>query len=506
MMSSQQQTDSSSASTILRGILFRCTIRGGHARLAIIPSSSGDGVDNEDEEIGIVMIVVQIGGQWNTDIADSSSNSSDRLASNVAEIRSNIRRMCKLGNELEFVGNFTNQSNNNESAANACTQMRKFTVDYNLQSSHKNNIKVSKVAKWDAIRCQRVRCKFFNDTPKQKQQQPPTKKKRKDDSSVDDTGDNKQEQHSSAKGKQKRLQGEVLADFLLWMLSTIYDNDTLEHESTKSINLTEIGLKQLPTDQNYLFIERWRALHPSLMSDNTFVVHARNELVAEKIRKCITDLSRNDSNGNSQHEGETNPQSFSLGGILDAAGGAGHVSLALSLRGIQSTIVDPRPTIGKLPGRDRKVLKKSKSKVPFSTYRAWFGDKPKGVDTVFREGRNSSETFLPESERNEHKLPICSISSDDKLLPNCAAIVALHPDEATGIIVQTAVQNKIPFCVIPCCVFSRLYPERINPRGRGGVVSTYYELIDWLVNLHPAIRVTRLPFEGANIAVWATFH
>ncbi len=471
-MSSPEQTDSSSAPTFLRGILFRCTIRGGHATLAINPSNDdGVVVDNEEKENGIVMVVVQMGGgQWNTASADSSSSKDKLFASNVAEMRSNIRRMCKLGNELEFIGKFTNQSNNHESAANANTQnkWRKFTVDYNLQSSQ-SNIKVFEVAKWDATRCQRVRCKFFDDTAKQKQQQqqqqqPRTKKKRSDDSSVDDIDENKQEQHSSAKGKQKRLQGEVLADFVLWMLSTIHDNDTVEQsaESTNSNNecvLEEIGLKKLPTDQNYLFIERWRALHPSLMSDDTSVVHARNELVAEKLRKGITNQSRNDNINNNQNE-ETSPQSFSLGGILDAAGGAGHVSLAFSLRGIQSTIVDPRPTIGKLPGRDRKVLKKSKSKVPFSTYRAWFGSKPKGVDTVYREGRNSSETFLPESERSEHNLPICSISSNDKLLPSCSAIVALHPDEATGVIVQTAVQNKIPFCVIPCCVFSRLFPER----------------------------------------------
>eukprot|EP00984_Skeletonema_dohrnii_P007508 scaffold2731_cov154-Skeletonema_dohrnii-CCMP3373.AAC.1 len=88
------------------------------------------------------------------------------------------------------------------------------------------------------------------------------------------------------------------------------------------------------------------------------------------------------------------------------------------------------------------------------------------------------------------------MDSKDKMLPNCTAIVALHPDEATGVIVQTAVQNKIPFGEM-------LFPERKSRQG--GLVSTYYELIDWLVDLHPAIRVTTLPFEGANIAVWATF-
>ena len=553
-----QQTDDSSSFSVLRGVLFRSTIRGGHATLAIIPSDNGNGVDDEEDN-DIVMIVVQMGGaQWkNKETKDDHAaagtdypgSSSGQFANNIAEMRSTIRRMCKLGNELEFIGKFTKNNpsttnNNNDTSsvtANTTTiedsknttnhwnTWRKFTVDYNnnnnnnnLQSSSQsssssNNIQVVQVGKWDAARCQRVRCKFFDDTAKRQRQQPLTKKKRRDDdSSIGGSYESKQRQHTSAKGKQKRMQGELLADFVLWMLSTIYfddsDNEKVEQATEKSNNnewvREEIGLKKkLPTNQHYIFIDRWEALHPTLASScDSAVVQARNELVAEKLRNDITN-----------HQHETNTQSsFPLGGILDAAGGAGHVSLALTLRGIQSTVVDPRPTIGKLPGRDRKVLKKSKSKVPFSTYRAWFGSKPEGVDAIYREGRTSLETFLPDSERSDHnplsvdddgqQLPICSMSSDDKLLPNCAAIVALHPDEATGVIVQTAVQNKIPFVCVPCCVFSRLFPERTNPGGRGGMVSTYYELIDWLVDLHPAIRVTTLPFEGANIAVWATFH
>lgn len=45
-------------------------------------------------------------------------------------------------------------------------------------------------------------------------------------------------------------------------------------------------------------------------------------------------------------------------------------------------------------------------------------------------------------------IPVCDYYSDDKLLPNCAAIVALHPDEATGVIVETALKYRIPFVVV----------------------------------------------------------
>lgn len=35
-------------------------------------------------------------------------------------------------------------------------------------------------------------------------------------------------------------------------------------------------------------------------------------------------------------------------GVIDAAGGSGHVSLGLGQYGIRSTVVDPRPNVGKL--------------------------------------------------------------------------------------------------------------------------------------------------------------
>ena len=276
--------------TTLRGVLFRCTIRGGHATLAIIPSSR---VDYEEDD-SIVMVVVQMGGgQWNNkqsdagSNADSSSSRSEQFASSIAEMRSNIRRMCKLGNELEFIGTHhtTNPSNNNSvdetSSSNTdntkdWTAWRKFTVNYNLQS-FQDNIKVTTVAKWDAATCQRVRSKFFDDSSKQKQQQQkqqPVKKKRREDTI--DGNDENNTRHSSTKGKQKRIQGEILADFVMWMLSTIHDddNDNVDQAIEKTANNNElvsagIGLKNLPTDQNYLFIDRWKPLHPSLASDGS---------------------------------------------------------------------------------------------------------------------------------------------------------------------------------------------------------------------------------------------
>jgi hypothetical protein len=194
-------------------------------------------------------------------------------------------------------------------------------------------------------------------------------------------------------------------------------------------------------------------------------------------------------------------------GVLDVAGGAGHVSMALGLRGIQSTVVDPREAVGILPKRDRKIwhraLKKKKNTkkkedsslmlcqpavAEYESMRAWFGEPPANVDL------SSNARCID--------IPVCS--DDDELIRNCSAIVALHPDEATDTIVDLAVRNRIPFVIVPCCVYSRLFPKRRMPNS-DEPVHTYSQLLDYLTAKHKDIRRTILPFEGANVALWATF-
>jgi hypothetical protein len=84
----------------------------------------------------------------------------------------------------------------------------------------------------------------------------------------------------------------------------------------------------------------------------------------------------------------------------------------------------------------------------------------------------------------------------------------------------------IPFCIVPCCVFHRLFPhrrkvvlvhsttrchdheatsehlEKVTPSN---TVSTYADLLDYLQAKHPTIQRTELPFKGSNIILWSTF-
>ena len=541
----------------LRGVIFRCTIRAGHGSFAIIVSDEDrEHPTAKENEERMVLVVVRFGGaEWGDQKSQEKLDGRNDKGNEMAPLmRSNIKRLCKLGNEMIFHGQFAKQdaSDGGEPKAQAKTTKDKesstnndwqswnrFIVDYyppNANTSSEksiSNVEVCQELKWDSNQCQTVRSKYFAPPPnkqKQKQQQKRTKQSSEAEGTYNDLAEeSKKRRHGGGIGKRK--QGEIVSDFLLFMLSTS-SHEEKDDEAEMMPTAAELGAKndQSTFDDNDLiqcgsrpdghpFMKRLVPLHSTLASSDASLIASRNATVAKMIRQVKGPTRENDI----EHGGNT--PTLPRGGIIDAAGGAGHVSLALALRGVHSTVVDPRSNVGKLPGRDRKVLKKSK-KESFNAYRAWFGQRPTGVDSFFREGNitstNASDGHLEHNQSSVSDnntsidpttLPICSMCSEDNLLANCNAIVALHPDEATGVIVETAVKHEIPFVVVPCCVFSRLFPDRIKPTVAGtegenhanAIVSTYYDLIDWLVAKHPAIKVTRLPFDGANLAVWATF-
>lgn len=79
----------------------------------------------------------------------------------------------------------------------------------------------------------------------------------------------------------------------------------------------------------------------------------------------------------------------------------------------------------------------------------------------------------------------------------CAAIVGLHPDQATDAIVEVALALRRPFAVLPCCVYAQQHPHRRRP-GDGGPVESYEDLLAYLKAKHPDIRTAALPFFGRN--------
>jgi hypothetical protein len=82
-------------------------------------------------------------------------------------------------------------------------------------------------------------------------------------------------------------------------------------------------------------------------------------------------------------------------------------------------------------------------------------------------------------------------------------VIGLHPDEATEPIVGFALEAGLPFAVVPCCVFPRLFPHRRLDVGGGQVVAVkgYAQLVQYLMQKGGAGREV-LGFVGANVVVF----
>jgi hypothetical protein len=85
----------------------------------------------------------------------------------------------------------------------------------------------------------------------------------------------------------------------------------------------------------------------------------------------------------------------------------------------------------------------------------------------------------------------------------CSILVGLHPDEATEPILKCANALEKPFCIVPCCVFPTLHPDRRkrDDTGEERIVLSYDDLVTYLRQAGHGI-VTQLPFEGRNTAVY----
>ncbi len=483
----------------IQGIIFRLTIRAFYASLDLIVTNHNNhehkyekGVVEEEAEKHIIAIL-----QCPTDLSSSPSASSSW--------RTKIRRECKLGTEIEICGTFSSSSPSSLSSssnyANKRFHVSVFT-QHNIHNAHELTLmmKIIQIQKWDLIQCQTMRQKYYpgtNNIAVTSSNDDNAKIKRCSIENATSSNTSMEEKQFSGGhtggGLGKLKKGEIIADFLIHLVGSIlFPNDHNLTNNNQDQNLQE--------DANHTnSMNKLNDKHNECIQSRFINFSTKNNNIqkydSDKYTKIIEYLN-------------------SGSGVCDIAGGNGHLSLALALKGIHSTVIDPRESVGKLPGRDRKFLRKALKQtqmiqtqpqpIEFSTIRAWFSKRPDGIDTGFREGSTSIE-------HDNDYVPVCTICSSDGLLSSCSAIIALHPDEATGEIVEFAVKHRKLFIVVPCCVFSRLFPFRYKPSSMTGkneekeIVSTYSDLIEYLVDKDENIQVTKLDFDGANLAVWSTF-
>ncbi len=463
MAEAQQNGTQNHPQTSVTGVIFRKTIRASYASLDLLLQDNNLTSSAHTHVIALIQF--------------------HDLKEEVTESRSFIRRECKLGTQIQVNGMHENGRFIVKLEKNSYTDS-----DHTHNPTEQNpysGLTILQKQKLEMVECQKAREKYYPTFDKINKEKIKVNMhpEKMNSMSVQKKKDTQGTGHGGGLGKKR--QGEIVRDFVMALISKQLQEGFDDARNGNEAPYDDGILESIPQSVRHRYVH--------LKGDN--------ELDDRKMNQVIKFLN----NGT---------------GLMDVAGGSGHVSLAFSIKGVKSTVIDPRETVGKLPGRDRKVLRRlmKASRTPqngvssgkavilpppveFASLRAWFAKRPAGIDVEFRESGNRTD-----------KIPICSMCSEDDLLPRCSAIVALHPDEATGDIVDFAVTHRLPFVVIPCCVFSRLFPMRFKPLPEGydknkrqELVSTYDDLIEYLCLKDESIKVSKLDFDGANIVLWSTF-
>ena len=76
----------------------------------------------------------------------------------------------------------------------------------------------------------------------------------------------------------------------------------------------------------------------------------------------------------------------------------------------------------------------------------------------------------------------------------------MHPDQAVESIVDAALALNVSFFVMPCCVHSREFPDRVLRSGES--VRSYDQLLGYLEEKAEGIKREVLGFEGRNVCIY----
>ena len=186
---------------------------------------------------------------------------------------------------------------------------------------------------------------------------------------------------------------------------------------------------------------------------------------------------------------KTVPRSILYSGIvLDIAGGKGDVARSLARQGINVVTVDPRSP--------KKVkLKRNQSGTAM-------------INTRFVTGKTQS---LPSPLVDSHGSHTHIVTKfDDQfikrygadLLSKVKLVIGFHPDEATEPAVNFSIKTSTPCCIVPCCVFGKLFPDR---RLNGREVTSFDDFVLYLKEKFRVdgkeVRTSFLEYLGANLVL-----
>lgn len=209
-------------------------------------------------------------------------------------------------------------------------------------------------------------------------------------------------------------------------------------------------------------------------------------------------------------------------GVIDIAGGNGLLSFELTCRyGVPSTVLDPRQMkFSSILRRRMKKLTKNRLKDLIAVeHNNKKSHRLKWENCIIKV---KDDNYILERVKEAIESESCSVlpfqqyqvyfegsrsrisesrENDVALLSEASIFVGMHPDQATEYIVDAALELNKPFAVVPCCVFTNLFPKRKTPSG--SIVRTYEELIEYLQHKDPRIRKEYLPYScGRNIVLY----
>lgn len=83
-------------------------------------------------------------------------------------------------------------------------------------------------------------------------------------------------------------------------------------------------------------------------------------------------------------------------------------------------------------------------------------------------------------------------------IAKCDLIIGLHPDEATGEIIDYSIRTKTPCLIVPCCMVG-LYSSDCKNKARWVKF-----LANKLIQKGFTVSIDKLPIRGSNLAIRAT--
>ena len=194
--------------------------------------------------------------------------------------------------------------------------------------------------------------------------------------------------------------------------------------------------------------------------------------------------------------------------VFDVAGGKGHLSLELILHQVmhtstpvisRCTIIDP--VVRKSDAKQRQAkLKKAESRLRKQNDRRVVGT----IDHI-------ATCFTKDSFPEIYAQSIPNVDSEEsRSIPSTTLLLGLHPDEPTEDILDAALEHNLSVAIIPCCLFSSLFPSRTIKRSSDGndgkvenvPVRDYNDFLQYLLDKDESLQLCTLPFEGKNKVIY----